>query len=57
MEREKAAIQLPIGDVDRVLAVFGYEGNPADLRPKRSNPRLLKRMELSRSIKGSTRTA
>jgi hypothetical protein len=43
-------IQAQIADVDRVLAIFAYEGDPADIRPKRSSPRLFKRMELTRLI-------
>lgn len=47
MEHERAVIQAQMGDVDRALAVFGYSDNPDDIRPKRSNVRLFKRMELT----------
>jgi hypothetical protein len=50
LERERVIIEAQMGDVDRALAIFGYGDNPGDIKPKRSNARLFKRMELSRSI-------
>ena len=56
-ERRCEAMRLHLVALDRSLRIFGYEGDPADIKPVKARRHLFRRGELPRAIMGILRTA
>ena len=56
-EKRCEAMRLHLAALDHSLRLFGYDGDPADIKPVKRRKLLFRRGELPRAIMGILRTA